>query len=297
MGLGRDGDNSAGTRKPALRVVSVHRIADAVAELCRTANTLLPPDVYRALAAARAEEISLVGQMTLQQILDNAEYAAQSGVALCQDGGVTLVFLDIGQEVHLVGGLLEDAVQEGVRRGYHTSYLRGSILDRPFGGKNTGDNTPAILYPKIVTGSQVTVTVMPKGGGADNTSRLAMLTPAGGLDAVHEFLLETVEKAGPASCPPLIVGIGLGGTFDYVGQLAKRALLRDIGTPNEDPALYALEQQWLRDINQLGIGPQGYGGAMTALAVHIVGHARHIASIPVAVNLQCHSARKGTVVL
>jgi fumarate hydratase subunit alpha len=253
--------------------------------------------VYRALTVAHTQEASPVGQTTLQLLVDNADYARHSGVALCQDGGVTLVFLEIGQAVHLVDGLLEDAVQAGVRRGYQDGYLRGSMLDRPFGGHNTGDNTPAILYTRLVAGDQVTITVMPKGGGAENTSRLAMFTPAQGMEAIRDFVLDTIVKAGPASCPPLIVGIGVGGSFDYVGQLAKRALLRDIGTPNPDPALQVLEEQWLDDINQLGIGPQGYGGTVTALAVHLAGYARHIASIPVAVNLQCHAARKGTVVL
>ena len=280
-----------------MRGINTAEVQQAVSELCRQANTALPPDVYQALATASKQETSPMGQYALAQIVDNADYAQSQGVALCQDGGVTIVFLDIGQDVYWEGEPLEDAINQGVRDGYQTSFLRGSMLDKPFGGKNTGDNTPAIIHTRIVPGNQVTVTVLPKGGGGDNASRMAMFTPAQGLPAVHDFVIETIEKAGPGACPPLIVGIGIGGSFDSVGTLAKRALLRDIGASHPEADIRDLEHLWLQEVNRLGIGPQGYGGITTALAVHIETAPRHIASIPVAVNLQCHSARKGVRVL
>ena len=280
-----------------MRHVNVENVTEAVAELCRSANTILSADVYAALSAAEQHEASPIGQLTLRQILENADYARAGGIALCQDGGVTVVFLDIGQEVVWIGDSLEEAVNRGVRQGYHESFLRGSILDRPFNGRNTGDNTPAIIHIRIVPGDRVIVNVLPKGGGGDNGSQMRMFTPAQGLPAIHEFVLETIEKAGPGACPPLIVGIGIGGSFESVGILAKRALLRDIGISHPDSDIAEWEHLWLQDINRLGIGPQGYGGTITALAVHIETHPRHIASIPVAVNLQCHSARKGQRIL
>ncbi len=280
-----------------MRTVDVQDLAHTVADLCRTANTILPPDVYQAIQAAVMRETSPIGRMTLEEIRDNADYARSEGIALCQDGGITVVFLDVGQDVAWRGGSVTEAVNQGVRDGYQSSFLRGSMLDRPFNGKNTGDNTPAIIHTRLVAGDQVRVTVLPKGGGADNASRLQIFTPAQGLDAVRAFVIETVEKAGPSACPPLIVGVGIGASFDSVGVLAKRALLRDIGTTHPDPEVGDWERDWLDAINALGIGPQGYGGTVTALAVHVETAPRHIASIPVAVNLQCHSARKGTVVL
>ena len=280
-----------------MRTVDVQDLAHTIANLCRTANTILPPDVYQAIQAAVMRETSPIGRMTLEEIRDNADYARSEGIALCQDGGITMVFLDVGQDVVWRGGSVTEAVNQGVRDGYQSSFLRGSMLDRPFNGKNTGDNTPAIIHTRLVAGDQVRVTVLPKGGGADNASRLQIFTPAQGLDAVRAFVIETVEKAGPGACPPLIVGVGIGASFDSVGVLAKRALLRNIGTTHPDPEVGDWERDWLDAINALGIGPQGYGGTVTALAVHIETAPRHIASIPVAVNLQCHSARKGTVVL
>lgn len=280
-----------------MRFINTEDVAQAVSELCRSANTTLPPDVYHALTMASTQESSPIGKLTLEQIVENADYAHCAGIALCQDGGVTVVFVDIGQNISWQGAPLEDAINAGVRHGYQTSFLRGSLLDRPFGGKNTGDNTPAVIHIRMVAGDQVRISVLPKGGGGDNASRLTMLTPAGGLVAVHDFVLDTVEKAGPGACPPLIVGIGIGGSFDSVATLAKRSLLRDIGTRHPDPDVAEWEQAWCDEINQLGIGPQGYGGQTTALTVHIEVAPRHIASIPVAVNLQCHSARKGVRIL
>lgn len=280
-----------------MRRLDTAQVREAVAALCREANTQLPSDVYQALTQAASTEASPIGQLTLTQIVENADYARAEGIALCQDGGVTIVFLDIGQEVLWEGDYLEDAINAGVRQGYHESFLRGSMLDRPFGGKNTQDNTPAIIHTHIVPGDQVTLTVLPKGGGADNASRTAMLTPAQGLPVVRDFVMETVQKAGPGACPPLIVGIGIGGSFDSVGILAKRALLRKVGQSHPEPDVANYEREWLEAINRLGIGPQGYGGITTALAVHIEIAPRHLASIPVAVNLQCHSARKGVRIL
>ena len=280
-----------------MRTIDASTIADTIRYLCQSANTVLPKDVLHALEQARFRETSPIGQLTLTKILENADYAATSGVALCQDGGVTVVFADIGQDVRIQGGLLEEAIHEGVRQGYQKSFLRGSMLDRPFNGKNTEDNTPAVIHMRIVSGDRLTLIVLPKGGGADNGSQLRIFTPAEGLVAIHEFVLDTIIRAGPGSCPPLIVGVGIGGSFDSVAVLAKRALLRDIGTVPSDSFVAELERKWRDDINALGIGPQGYGGVTTALAVHIETRARHIASIPVAVNLQCHSARKGCAVL
>lgn len=280
-----------------LRPIPVQDITREVARLCREANTVLPDDVRSALNQAARLERSAIGRDTLHAILDNAAYAQEAGLALCQDGGVTIVFVDIGEHVHITGGLLSDAVNQGVAQGYSQSFLRGSILDRPFGGRNTGNNTPAIIHTRIVPGNRLTITVLPKGGGADNGSRLTMLIPADGWPGVREFVVDTVKRAGASSCPPLIVGVGIGATFDSVGELAKRALLRDVGTGHPDPMVVQWEKECLEEINRLGIGPQGYGGTVTALAVHIEIAPRHIASIPVAVNLQCHSARKGVSIL
>lgn len=279
------------------REVHCQMIESAVRRLSIQANTVLPADVYSGLKNSVTREQSPIGQATLQLIVDNADYARQATLALCQDSGVTIVFVELGQDVHIVGGSFEEAVNRGVSLGYRDAFLRGSILDRPFDGKNTGDNTPAVIHTRVVPGSRLRMRIMPKGGGADNGSRMAMLVPSDGLEGVHDFVMNTVRSAGPSSCPPFIVGVGIGGTFDSVGVLAKEALLRDVGTVHEDTEVRRWEQEWLEEINRMGIGPQGYGGRMTALAVHIETRPRHIASIPVAVNLQCHSARKAVIEL
>ena len=216
---------------------------------------------------------------------------------MCQDTGLAVVFLDVGQDVHLSGGNLADAVNEGVRRGYKEGYLRKSSLDHPLRRKNTGDNTPAIIHTRIVPGDKVRVTVAPKGGGSENMSRIKMMPPSDGKKGVVDFVVETVREAGSNPCPPIIVGVGLGGTFEYAAVLSKRALLRELGKPADDADNAALEKELLARINKLGIGPQGYGGRYTALAVHVESANCHLASLPVAVNIQCHAARhKETVI-
>ena len=284
-------------KESAVREIHVKAVEDMVSNLCQEANTMLPDDVVAAIRQAAQSELSPMGQEVLEQILDNAAQAAQSQVSLCQDGGVTIVFMEIGQDIHFVGGSFEEAVHAGIRRGYQSAHLRGSVLSHPFHGQNSGFNTPGVLHSRIVLGSSLRITVLPKGGGADNMSQLKMLTPASGVQGVKEFVLDVVKAAGPNACPPLIVGVGVGGTFDSVGTLAKQALLREVGTPSPDSEIAALEQELLQEVNNLGIGPMGLGGTTTALAVHIETHPLHMAALPVAVNLQCHSARVKTFVL
>jgi fumarate hydratase subunit alpha len=245
-----------------------------------------------------AAEESEVGRGVLQQILENARIARQEEMPICQDCGLAVVFLDLGQDVHVVGGDLYAAINEGVRRGYKEGYLRKSSVRQPFSARvNTGDNTPAIIHTRIVPGEQVHITVAPKGGGSENMSRLAMLTPAAGRKGVADFVVKAVDEAGANPCPPIIVGVGVGGTMERVAYLAKHALLREVGTPNPDPELDELERELLERINKLGIGPQGFGGRMTALAVHIEAEPCHIASLPAAVNIQCHAARHKEITL
>lgn len=280
-----------------MKTIAAEEIERTVADLCKQANLRLPPDVLARIQRAGEEELSPVGREVLDQILQNAQRAAETGVSLCQDGGVTIVFAEIGQDVHVVGGSFEEAVHAGIHKGYQTAHLRGSVLDSPFHGKNTGFNAPGVIHTRLVPGDSLRIRVMPKGGGADNMSQLKMLVPAVGIEGVHKFVLEVVEQAGPNACPPLIVGVGIGGTFDSVGQLAKHALLRSVGEPNPYDEIAQFEAQLLMDINKLGVGPMGLGGTTTAIAVHIETHPLHMASLPVAVNLQCHSARVQTAVL
>lgn len=280
-----------------MKTITVQDIETMVEELCKQANLRLPPDVLEHIQKAGEEELSPVGREVLDQILENARRAAETGVSLCQDGGVTIVFAEIGQDVHIVGGSFEQAVHAGIESGYQLAHLRGSILNSPFHGKNTNSNTPGIIHTKLVPGNQIRIQVMPKGGGADNMSQLKMLVPAAGMDGIRKFVLDVVEQAGPNACPPLIVGVGIGGTFDSVAQLAKHALLRSVGEPNSDSDIAKFELELLHDVNKLGIGPMGLGGTITAMAVHIETHPLHMASLPVAVNLQCHSARVQTAVL
>lgn len=284
---------------PELRELHVDRITAAVAALCRTANYQLGDDVLQALAASRAVETGPLAGRVLETIVLNAKVAGEEQRPICQDTGTAVVFVDVGQDVHLIGGGLHTAINEGVRRGYREGYLRNSIVADPlFGRQNTGDNTPAVIHVDLVPGDQVAITVMTKGGGAENMSRLTMLTPADGVAGVRAFVVETVELAGPNACPPVIVGVGIGGTFDLAPTLAKHALLRRVGAPNPDSHLAAFEQELLGAINALGIGPHGFGGLTTALAVHVESYPTHIASLPVAVNLQCGpAARHRRVVL
>lgn len=266
--------------------------------LCIRANYVLPPDALRALEAARQEEPSPLGRYVLDQLIENAQIAAQGVYPLCQDTGLTVIWLDLGQEVHLTGGDLYTAVQEGVRQGTAQGYLRASIVDKPFSArKNSGDNTPAVIHTQIVPGEQVRIAVSPKGGGSENMSALGMLTPADGRAGIVEFVTGVVERAGANPCPPLIVGVGIGGSAEQAMLLAKRALLRPVGQPHLDAEVADLEQEIWTRVNDLGIGPQGIGGRTTALAVHVETYPCHIASLPVGVNLQCHSARHEEVVL
>jgi fumarate hydratase subunit alpha len=277
-----------------MRRIEGKKITEAVARLAIEANCFLGEDVKRALKDALAQEESDLGKMVIKTILANAEVAEKDGLALCQDTGITVVFLEIGSEV-CVEGNLEEAINEGVRIGYREGYLRKSVVSCPLRRKNTQDNTPAIIWTSIVPGERFKITVMPKGGGSENMSGVRMLTPADGVEGVKRFVLERVEKSGANPCPPIIVGVGIGGTMERAAFEAKRALLREIGSPNPDPFYDALEKELKEKINDLGIGPQGFGGRITCLAVFISPFPCHIASLPVAVNIQCHAARHKSV--
>lgn len=280
-----------------VRQVHVDQVREAVARLCREANYHLPAGVLGALEGAVSREESPVGREVLREIAENARIARQEVFPLCQDTGFTVVFLHLGQDVHLVGGDLTEAVNEGVRQGYREGFLRKSILSHPWQGENTGDNTPAVLHIEVIPGEEVEITVLPKGGGSENKSRLAMLRPADGLEGARAFVLETIRLAGPDACPPLIVGVGLGGTFDKVASLAKHAILRPVGQHHPRPEVAALERELLEGAERLGLGPAGLGGRVTALWVAVEIYPRHIASFPVAVNIQCHAARSRTAVI
>jgi len=281
-----------------MRELEASAITEAVARLCMEANYYLGADVVNAMVAALDQEPSEVGRGILQQILENARIAQENDMPICQDCGLAVVFIELGQDLHVVGGDLYEAINEGVRQGYEKGYLRKSSVRQPFSARvNTKDNTPAIIHTQIVPGEHLHITVAPKGGGSENMSRLAMLTPAAGRKGIVDFCLEAVDKAGANPCPPIVVGVGVGGTFERVTFLAKHALLREIGTPNPDPELDELEQELLARINRLGIGPQGLGGRTTALAVHVEAVPCHIASMPVAINIQCHAARHKEAVL
>jgi fumarate hydratase subunit alpha len=281
-----------------MREIQAQQITDTVARLAMEANLYLGEDVLASLRAARAAEPSSVGQEVLDQILENAEIAPRTGLPLCQDCGFAVVFLDVGQDAHIAGGDLTAAVNEGIRRGYRDGYLRKSIVNHPFSTRdNTKDNTPCVLHTEIVPGDQVTITVMPKGGGCENMSYLKMLTPSAGRQGIVDFIVDSVDKSGGNPCPPVIVGVGIGGTADQAMALAKRSLLREVGRPNSDTETAGLEQELLTKVNNLGLGPMALGGVTTALAVHVETFPAHIASLPVAVNLQCHSARWKTATL
>jgi len=281
-----------------MRDVDVGRITDAVAELARRSNVELPADVVAALRAARDREGSAIAREVLDQLLLNAERAVETGLPLCQDTGVAVVFVDLGQDAHLVGGELQAGVDEGVRRGYEEGYLRKSVVRDPLDrSTNTGDNTPAVVHVRVVPGDRVTLHFAPKGGGSENMSALWMLTPAQGRDGVIEAIAAQVSAAAGMPCPPLLLGVGLGGSFELSALLAKRALLRPLGEPSPEPDVAALERNILAAVNDTGVGPMGLGGVTTALAVHVERHPCHIASLPLALNVQCHAARHMTVEL
>jgi len=275
-----------------MRDIKVKEIISTVARLFKEANFFLGDDVLASLKSARDSEESPVGREVLNRILENTAVAAKERLPLCQDCGTALVFLQIGQDVHIIGGDLNEAVNEGVRQAYNEGYLRKSIVSKPFSARiNTRDNTPAIIYTDIVPGEKLKIIIMPKGGGAENMTRLGMLTPAKGREGIIDFVVKAVDEAGSNPCPPVIVGVGIGGTAEKAMLLAKKALLRQVGEPSPDNETAELEREILERVNRLGIGPQGFGGRTTALAVHAEVFPAHIASLPVAVNLQCHSAR------
>jgi fumarate hydratase subunit alpha len=261
-----------------------------VKDLCIKANNDLGEDVLQAFDRAMETEESSLGIEILREVKENARIAKEESVPLCQDTGFAVVFVELGQDVHLVGGNLNEAIEEGVRQGYRDGYLRKSIC-HPFTRANTGDNTPAIIHTEVVSGDKVKITVAPKGGGSENMSRVTMLTPSDGIEGIKRYVVQRVRESGSNPCPPTIVGVGIGGTFERAALLAKKSLLRSLGSRNPDPELDQLESEILTAINKLGIGPQGLGGRTTSLAVHILMMPCHIASFPLAVNIQCHAQR------
>ena len=279
-----------------MREIKGEAISQAVARLCMSANRNLSEDVRACITRSREQEPWEPARGILDRIVENYEIAEEEQLPICQDTGVACVFLDVGQEVHIQGDL-EQAVHEGVRRGYLEAGLRCSVVADPLRRVNTKDNTPAIVYTRLVPGDRLKITVAPKGAGSENMSRIAMLRPSDGAQGVKDFVVKTVEEAGPNPCPPIVVGVGIGGCFDRSAELAKRALLRPAGEPNPDPFYAAMERELLDRINALGIGPQGLGGRTTALAVHIEVAAVHMASLPVAVNINCHVTRHESEVL
>ena len=279
-----------------MREFDVKLVTDAVAKLCIDANYNIPQDVLEKLKFSCENEESPVAKDILTQIIENDILAKETKVPMCQDTGLTVVFLEIGKDVHLNGDIYE-AVQEGVRIGYKDGYLRKSMVKDPFNRVNTGDNTPAIIHTKLVEGDKVKIIIAPKGGGSENMSTVTMMKPSDGLKGVKEFILNFIDKAGGNPCPPIVVGVGIGGNLEKSALLAKEALLRDVSDVNSDENLRTLEEELLRDINKLGIGPMGLGGRTTALAVKVKVHPCHIAQLPLAININCHAARHKEVIL
>jgi len=280
-----------------MRDLHVDEISRTVRDLYVRAATELPQEVLDALDRAIAQEESPLAVEVLEQLKANAAVARRTGLPLCQDTGMAVIFAEMGQDCHVVGGDFNQAIHEGVRRGYREGFLRPSVVEGPLRRVNTGDNTPGVIHLQLVPGDRLKLTVITKGFGCENMSALRMLTPADGIAGIRRVVVETVEQAGGNPCPPLVVGVGVGGTFDHCAYLAKRAVFRPLGSAHPDGRTAALEQDLLRAINALGIGPQAVGGRTTALAVHIETHPAHIASLPVAVNLQCHSHRYQEAVL
>jgi fumarate hydratase subunit alpha len=278
--------------RTAVRELHVDRIAEAVTELCQTATHELPQDVVGGLRRARESERSPLARQVLVEILENVDIAKREMIPLCQDTGTTVVMVEVGQDVHLVGGSLRDAINRGVSKGYTEGFLRASMVAHPFSSReNTKDNTPAVIHSEIVPGDEVNITVVPKGGGCENMSRMQIMLPSRGKQGITEFVLRTIEESGGNPCPPLIVGVGVGGSAEYCMYLAKKAITRRVGEPSSDAEVAQFERELLEQVNALGVGPQAVGGTNTALAVNIESYPTHITSLPVAVNLQCHSAR------
>ncbi len=274
-----------------MREIAVKQIIDIVSGLCRDSNINLGADITCGLEKALIKEESPVGKECLRGILENAKIARSEGIPICQDTGMAVVFVEYGQEIIIRDGDFQEAINEGVRRGYREGYLRKSVVADPLRRVNTGDNCPAVIHTEIVPGDRLRVTIAPKGFGSENQSRLGMLTPAQGREGVKQFIIETVSMAGASPCPPLVIGVGVGGTMEMAALLSKKALLRKLGTENPDPYWGGFEAELLKEVNDLGIGPQGLGGVITALGVHINSYPTHIAGLPVAVNISCHVTR------
>ena len=282
----------------SIREINVSEISNAVEKLVIDANYFLPEDVRSALENAREHESSPLCRDILSDILKNADIAAERKMPICQDTGLAVFFVELGQDVHIVGGDFQSAMDEGVAKGYTNGYLRKSTQDNVLGERvNRGDNTPAICHISLVPGDRLKITVCPKGGGSENMSAVKMLTPSQGREGVKKFIVDTVQKAGSNPCPPITVGVGVGGTMEKAALLAKKALCREVGQPNPDKDIAAFEKEVLEAVNALGIGAQGFGGTQTALAVHVLTHPVHLASLPVAVNIQCHAARHRNVLI
>jgi len=280
-----------------VRDINVNHITSAVKKLCIDANYYLSSDVREKLNSARENEEWKIAKGILDNIIENADIAKNEKMPMCQDTGMACIFVEIGQDVHVTGGLLEDAINKGVAEGYSEGYLRKSVVKDPLDRVNTGDNTPAVIYYDIVQGDKIKITVAPKGFGSENMSQLKMLKPADGLDGVKEFILKVVKEAGPNPCPPIVVGVGIGGTFDRAAMLAKKALLRPLNSINKNEFYENLEQELVEAINKMGIGPQGFGGKTTSLGVNIETYPTHIAGLPVAVNINCHATRHAEIEL
>ena len=280
-----------------MREIQASMITDTIERLCIEANQVLPDDIKKSIQTCRSCEDGQIASGILDNIIENYEIAENEQVPICQDTGMACVFLEIGQDVHITGGDLSEAVDEGVRRGYTNGYLRKSVVKDPVRRGNTGDNTPAMLYTEIVPGENIKITVGPKGFGSENMSAIRMFKPSAGIEGIKDFILETVETAGPNPCPPMVIGVGIGGTFDKAALLAKKALMRPVDSENEDPYYADLEKEMLEKINQLGIGPQGFGGRTTALGLNIETMPTHIAGMPCAINISCHVTRHKTEVI
>ncbi|MES5261659.1 fumarate hydratase [Priestia megaterium] len=280
-----------------MRTIHVNEIKDTVANLCWEACYYLPDDVINGFKKAEEKEISPLGKSILNQLIENAEVAATEHMPYCHDTGLAIIYVEVGQDVHFIGGTFQDSIHEGVKKGYSEGFLRKSVVGDPLLRVNTNTNTPAIIHTDIVPGDQVKITVLPKGGGSENMSAMKFLLPGEGVEGVKKFVLETIEAAGGKACPPIMVGVGIGGSFDKVTGIAKEAIMREVGVYHHEPHISQLEKELLEDINKTGIGPQGLGGINTALSVAIETYACHITALPVAVNIQCHAARKKTAII
>lgn len=280
-----------------MREIHFNEIRDTIAKLCQDASFYLPDDVVQGFKEAEKTEVSPIGKTILNQLIENAALASREGIPYCHDTGMTIVYADVGQEVHIIGGAFQDAINAGVRKGYEEGFLRKSVVGDPLIRVNTNDNTPAVIHTDIVPGDQLKFTVLPKGGGSENMSRMTFLLPGEGIEGVKRFVLETIKEAGGKACPPLSVGVGIGGSFDKVTSIAKEAIIREIGDFHPDEHIANLERDLIEEINKTGIGPQGLGGSSTALWVAVETYPCHITALPVAVNIQCHAGRRKTAVI